>query len=983
MLPAADSSQPLQLAQVLEEEYEALHGDLPADYDRDQPDQPERLANIWSLIHKQEQTALCISGGGIRSATFALGVLQGLARIGLLDKFEYLSTVSGGGYIGGWLSAWIHRHPQAEAGVASELKDKPPNQLQPEPKPVTHLRDYSNYLSPKLGLLSADTWTLVAIYVRNLTLNWLVLLPLLAAVIAAPRVYASVIHLIKDGDLEDGVVLTILLVAGGVLGAVAIAYVGFNRPSAANRNNTEKTFIWWHLLPLIFSGIFLTCYWACYATTHEKRHLGLLAFLGFGAVLNILGLILWIRSGRSRSSRPERPGEKKAKPGSPNTLRRIALELVAAFLSGLAGGLSTWLLFSESNFFFHPKEHGGVYLKFAVYVCFAVPALLAIYFLSSVLFTGLVSFLTDDEDREWLARSDAWTLISILLWVSITSLAIFGPIILERLTAWVGSIGGIAGLITILLGNNSSTSASKTDSDDSSRSLKSMVSDRLLSLAAPAFTAFVLILLSVGVTLLIQLILGEHLLDRTSHGMEALKWHVTEDGYQAPISGDVLGHYAVVLWAPWWLTGGLMLALLGLSAFVSLFVNINRFSLHAMYRNRLIRAYLGASHVYRAPNRFTGFDPTDNLPMYYMWPENEAGKKRKRLLHVVNMTLNLVAGKNLAWQQRKAESFTSSSLHSGCYRVGYRRSSEYGGDDGISLGTAVAISGAAASPNMGYHSSPVVTFLLTLFNARLGWWLGNPGTAGAQTYQKDGPTLSLAPLVEETLGLTDDTKPYIYLSDGGHFENLGLYEMILRRCALIVVIDGSQDENCAFQDLGNAVRKIRIDMGVPIEFEKGIRIYSRSADDKQREEGKYCAIATIGYSCVDRDAADGKLIYVKPAFYGSEPRDIYEYALSHKSFPHETTADQFFTEAQFESYRRLGEYEVERICQESVCGRDFIASDVKELLGKAREYLIEPAGTAPTLILTPMSDRGPQTWTAQPPQPIEPPKGDKEPADCD
>ena len=96
-------------------------------------------------------------------------------------------------------------------------------------------------------------------------------------------------------------------------------------------------------------------------------------------------------------------------------------------------------------------------------------------------------------------------------------------------------------------------------------------------------------------------------------------------------------------------------------------------------------------------------------------------------LHVVNMALNLVAGENLAWQQRKAESFTSSPLHSGCYCIDdpeqggrgcYRRSKEYG--DGISIGTAVAISGAAVSPNMGYHSSAAITFLLTLFNARMG-----------------------------------------------------------------------------------------------------------------------------------------------------------------------------------------------------------------------------------------------------------------------
>src|SRR5581483_8638143 len=168
-----------------------------------------------------------------------------------------------------------------------------------------------------------------------------------------------------------------------------------------------------------------------------------------------------------------------------------------------------------------------------------------------------------------------------------------------------------------------------------------------------------------------------------------------------------------------------------------------------MYRNRLIRAYLGASRETRAPNPFTGFDPDDNLPMAHL-----AGQKP---LHVVNIALNLVSGDNLAWQQRKAESFTVTPLHAGSARLGYRRAAAYAKNEkglGISLGTAVAISGAAASPNMGYHSSPAVTFLLTLFNARLGWWLGNPGAAGDSTFDRDSPRFAIRPLLAETFGLT-------------------------------------------------------------------------------------------------------------------------------------------------------------------------------------------------------------------------------------
>src|SRR5437763_8746047 len=123
MAKEASSVNPsVPLHEVLEAEFAVLHGELPPDY----PSSSEpntRLKAIWAAVHAlpEKRSALCISGGGIRSATFGLGVLQGLARCGLLNKFHYLSTVSGGGYIGSWLSAWIHRAKGGLASVADQL----------------------------------------------------------------------------------------------------------------------------------------------------------------------------------------------------------------------------------------------------------------------------------------------------------------------------------------------------------------------------------------------------------------------------------------------------------------------------------------------------------------------------------------------------------------------------------------------------------------------------------------------------------------------------------------------------------------------------------------------------------------------------------------------------------------------------------------------------------------------------------------------
>jgi hypothetical protein len=145
--------------------------------------------------------------------------------------------------------------------------------------------------------------------------------------------------------------------------------------------------------------------------------------------------------------------------------------------------------------------------------------------------------------------------------------------------------------------------------------------------------------------------------------------------------------------------------------------------------------------------------------------------------------------------------------------------------------------------------------------------------------------------------------------------------MVLRRCRLIILSDAAADEDYEFNDLGNAVRKIRIDLGVPIEFGK-VPIFAASldkseGDDKDKREGTYWAVARIKYSCVDKDAEDGLLVYVKPAVYGSEPQDVLHYKRSHKTFPHETTADQFFDEPQFESYRALGSHIMQQMYDEA------------------------------------------------------------------
>ncbi|MEO7660393.1 MAG: hypothetical protein ABIV48_12340 [Pyrinomonadaceae bacterium] len=207
---------------------------------------------------------------------------------------------------------------------------------------------------------------------------------------------------------------------------------------------------------------------------------------------------------------------------------------------------------------------------------------------------------------------------------------------------------------------------------------------------------------------------------------------------------------------------------------------------------------------------------------------------------------------------------------------------------------------------------------------RLGWWLGNPGKRGNKTWRKASPDWSPYTFVSESLGLTDDNSRYVYLADGGQFENLGLYEMVLRRCKTIIVCDAGSDPKPAFYDLGSAIHKVRVDMGIPIEFIAG----------KGPTKNKYGAFATIKYSAVDgKDADDGVLIYLKPTMNGTESIDILHYQKENPNFPHETTADQFYSETQFESYRSLGFAMMESLC----AGAEI--TDVNDLVANARKIL--------------------------------------------
>jgi hypothetical protein len=242
---------------------------------------------------------------------------------------------------------------------------------------------------------------------------------------------------------------------------------------------------------------------------------------------------------------------------------------------------------------------------------------------------------------------------------------------------------------------------------------------------------------------------------------------------------------------------------------------------------------------------------------------------------------------------------------------------------------------------------------MTVFNARLGWWLPNPRRKGWFRWNRSGPRLGISYTAIELFGLTDDEKKFVNLSDGGHFENLGVYELIRRGCRYVILCDGGQDGAFALEDLGNLIRKCRMDFGVEIE------ISTDSIRDRTGKgwSGSHCVVGKIHYLSVPKSGGgplvpdpdgripyeQGLLIYLKPSITGDEPFDILEYYRRVPEFPHESTADQWFNESQFESYRRLGLHIAETTFRRAREKPEVPVRDIQDLFDYLSEFWHPPS----------------------------------------
>lgn len=839
----------------------------------------------WPSNRPTARVGIGLSGGGIRSATFSLGFFQGLAHWGLLRHVDYLSTVSGGGYFGAFYGHLIQRlarplhgaadyRPPAAAVEAAEreLSD-------PASKPLRFLRENGRYLSPNgagdvlIGAASAIR-SLAAILVVMGSLALLVLTLVVLGRLALPEtalVTSLPPALSWISPLFAAAVLAVALLA------LPVGWAYWLVPPGGRQYKLRELLGQW-AAPVAASGTAVAMMVSPFGGPVAR------------SVTLVLGTITTLTVGRYLLAQWN--GRKATDPDARTAMMRGELTrgltralLVTALLLGLAlvDSLGGWIALQV--------ERGLGDVTLSVY-------------------GGLVAV------GAWLRKRVA------------------------RLAAGLG--------------------------------------------ANEAPTVPVHLLINVGAVLLIVALLG---------GLAAIP--------------NLLDASARSLWILAGALGGIVLAVGGVWSFV------NHSSLHAMYEARLRRAYLGATNPVRfreGENHppITDPHPDDGMTMAAYNPARDGGP-----VHLINVTVNETVDGRSQVQQRDRKGVgmavgpggvSVGRTHHAAWEapppdpsllqrvgavLGHKGSKEavqaargpapefarhpdtfrvFPGrttPEHLDVGQWIAISGAAFSTGLGSRTSLGLSLLAGLFNVRLGYWWGSGvdpdqrvGRPKRTTTQR---TLALlrrscavqSALLDEWLArFPGVARREWYLSDGGHFENLGGYELIRRRLPFIVLCDNEQDADYQFQGLGNLVRKARVDFNTEITFlserelclvlgprveaaqapdwrtwvgplealRRGRRVHdhvldpltgaprSRTEAGRREHSLAHASLARVRYPTVgEQRESEGWLLYVKPTLVGDEPPDLAHYHGEHPDFPHQATADQFFDEAQWESYRKLGE----------------------------------------------------------------------------
>ncbi|MBW7971344.1 patatin-like phospholipase family protein [Bradyrhizobium sp. BR 10289] len=852
-----------------------------------------------------DTVGLAFSGGGIRSSAVCLGVLQALNHHGLVKHIDYLSTVSGGGYTGCSFTATMTRAQSFVFGSAPTPGADSANEISDTPA-VGHIRNYSNYLIPA-G--TRDLITGVAIVVRGLVANLSLTLPVVlfvAVITVLSNASRSSLYTTNFFGLsvDDSAVLGPLAsLLWGVFTALLFLLIGRLYGSIFEVGRREL----FHYLAGLAFAMGLIC---AIASWLNVDHFG----LSLAAVL--LGVVLFFVWAMVRSVAPAEGGEFR---GYPSTIGATYLVLLAVicFFEFQPYMIAQMFDVAEDN----AAQSGGVVAAVAIKWVQSLAAITAPVAAAVTLFRQQFADLlkgagaSDLSSRLLAYAAKAAVLIAglalpLLIWVGYLYLCYWGiandktldavnrqyPMIEEWGAAGVQPVSPT--LRADVKGNVQFDSAArKFSAEISNGEAKLAVSKPVGPIShIPAWLFAIASLKS----------------------PDAFQW-------SKYWFGNSVSWRMVVLY---FLAGS---GLFGLSWVLG--PNAN--SLHRLYRDRLSKAFL-FNPLYYADGEPSRNEPSldqgrDFLPLddeklsgllhQIVYGVNPAGattvtrSKKCTLVSpypIINAALNIQGSDFANRRGRNADFFIFSPLHVGSEATGYANTPAFEKvAPGLDLATAMAISGAAASSNMGSGSIRSLTPTLALLNVRLGYWLKNPRYVST----KDKPQHHSTPLFlwSEISGRLYENADAVYLTDGGHIENLGVYELLRRRCKVIVAVDAEADAPMNFSSLVTLQRYARIDLGIIIDLPwtpirnttlewMKCNATKSSSPALRSARGPHVAIGTIDYGAGEK----GYLVYIKSSLTGDENDYIRDYARRHDTFPHETTGDQFFSEEQFEVYRALG-----------------------------------------------------------------------------
>lgn len=773
-------------------------------------------------------TGLAISGGGIRSATFSLGVAQELSRQGVLQSIDYLSTVSGGGYTGSCISSVLNEplNDAQKRELPSNISDQ-----EREPQGLIHLRNSSNYLTPG-GLI--DKLRLGNVLLRGVLLNLFIYMPyILLAVILTEIAYEFFPHWNNFIYLVGPFTIIFLLMT-----LAFPLFLRFGRKALDwnRRDSFEKYLTIPPLIVLVAILLSPVLYLTRLAIEHDTGQAldwlkNLWQTVGWTPLVTLFALltILLIVGQFSR------------------TLAKLT-KVTLFYLLGLLGPVVIFI----------------IYLTLCLWQID-----------SPYLDVSAESVLNDAVNCEQPC---------LVQGADDLPEGVDEPVpVLEQLIDWLihprqeinsnrAFIDALTGR-SVQLSENAIVVCQKGDCTQTFSDTEWRLDNRVWVINdAPDIQEFCPDFDKLDQSENIGVQGNCHYIKRASiHNLK--------------IIGDQLDLFdreedSIFL---------LMLLSFIIVNFFLLDMNIT--SLHGFYRDRLSKAY-----IFR-------LGPTgeimhnDDVKLSEL---NAPGSTAP--YHLINATLNLQASKDANLRGRRSDFFIFSKHYIGCDRTGYAPTKEIEKfDHNLDLATAMAISGAAAAPNMGATTNRSLVFILTLLNVRLGYWIPNPSLVNEKRWNRwflfNGAKPSL--LWREALGKLDNTGTHVNVSDGGHIENLGIYPLLKRRCQTIIAIDGEADPGMSFNGLVKLTRFARIDMSIRFELD---------LDALRPDERGYTRSHWVSGRIVYSNGETGVFIYIKLSMVGDEPEYIRAYRAAHMQFPHESTADQFFSENQFEAYRALGEH---------------------------------------------------------------------------